>query len=107
MSDRSVDAPERAVLYVPIGEESERWQRIDLDYCDAMGYRFVAVVLADPDDPERWREVHGMASRDELDVLVVARRDHLSARRRPRIEVVAEMPARGRERPHDHPRIIR
>lgn len=80
-----------AVIFVPDGPEAPRWERVNLEFCERKGYAVVAVVRWRPGD--EWRELHDMAGREEFDVLVVARRDHLPAKRRPRIEVVEEAAA--------------
>jgi len=99
---------ELAAIYVIADPDQDRWTEACRRYCAEQGYNLAAVVLVEPgDDGARWAQVHAMADRGELDVLVVARRDQLPRRRRPRVEVVAEMPDRRHARHHNRPRIIR
>jgi len=79
----------RTVIYVPDTPETDRWYRLALQYCEMRRYEVVSVVT------ERtgggcWTDVVEMLRTGEADVVVIGRRDHLPAQRRPRVEVIAE-----------------
>lgn len=79
----------RAVVYVPGGPEADRWTAACLGYCDERGYVVVAVLVA-THRGRQWMDARRMAGAELYDVLVVARWDHLPAKRRPRIEAVQD-----------------
>ncbi len=94
----------RAVIYVPEGRDAKRWKRVCIDYCQRQGYVIVAAVTGGPDGGDRWMDLRRMAAAEEFDVLVVGRRDHLPAQRRPRIEAVEDGSPHG---PQGRPRRLR
>lgn len=78
----------RAIIWVPSGNDAERWKRVCVDYCERRGYDIVSVIYVQSDGLAEWRQLAAMA--DEYEVLVVGRQDHLPAQRSPRVEVVAD-----------------
>ena len=72
-----------AVVFVPIGPDFDRWFGICAEYCERHRYRITAVATV-------WDDVLTVLRGDEAQIAVVARRDHLPADRKHRLEVVTE-----------------
>jgi len=79
----------RTIIYVPDTADTDRWYRLALDYCERRRYEVVSVVT-ERSDGGCWADVVEMLRVGEAEVVVVGRRDHLPAQRRPRVEVIAE-----------------
>ena len=83
----------RTIIYVPDTPDTDRWYRLALDYCERNRYWVIGLVAEKPEGGG-WEAVVEMFRTDSADVVVVGRRDHLPAQRRPRLEVIAEAPVR-------------
>lgn len=89
----------RAVIYVPPGQEHDRWLSRCLAHCEGSEYQVVAVIEVDG-----WRDVFRMLADGAVDVAVFGKFEHLpSAPDAPRIEeAVVEVhrpPSKRRPRP--------
>lgn len=94
-----------AVIYLLDNEETQRWARVCMDWCDRHGYELVSVVVDETPNGAKWRDVVRMMADAEVQVCVVPRWDHMPRERLPRVEVIAEDVARDAGGPH-RPRII-
>jgi hypothetical protein len=72
-----------AVVFVPTGPDFDRWFGICAEYCERHRYQIAAVATD-------WDDVLTVLRSDEAQIAVVARRDHLPASRKHRLEVVTE-----------------
>lgn len=78
----------QAIIYVPGSPETVRWLDQCVRYCTGVGYVIAAIVM-DDQDGRRWADVIAMVA-EGVQVVVVARADHLPPQRPGRIEVVAD-----------------
>lgn len=74
-----------AIIFVPPDPASRPWLVIDAQYCARKDYQVVAVATD-------WNDVLRMLKDDDIDVVVVGRREHLPPDRTPRLEIVTEPP---------------
>jgi len=97
----------RAVIYLPAGEQMDRWRRTCALHVEARGYELVSIVI-DEASGERWSSIQALLRDGRVDVIVVARRDQLPPDRLPRIEVASEEPtlALRQRQPVRRPRVI-
>lgn len=82
----------RAVIYVPAGRDADRWQRRCMHHVQRRGYELVAIV-ADEGDGAQWASVRALIDAGDVEIVVVAKEDHLPPDRLPRPEVAEEGPA--------------
>src|SRR5258707_6855157 len=83
----------RTIIYVPDTPDTDRWYRLALEYCERRRYSVVGLVAEKPEGGG-WQAVLELFRADAADVVVVGRRDHLPAQRRPRMQVIAQAPPR-------------
>jgi len=86
----------RAIIYIPADQTD--YAPMLTEYCARQGYTLEGIVH------NNLREAMRMLADDEATALVVARDEHLTQERHPRIEVVASQPTPKGER---RSRIIR
>jgi hypothetical protein len=92
-----------AAIYLRDNEETQRWARVCMDWCDSHGYHLVSVVVDETPDGAKWMSIVRMMADGVVDVCVVPRWDHMPPGRLPRVEVIAEDVARdagGPRRPY-------
>lgn len=78
-----------AVVFVPTAHVIP-FAKQCLDYCAGRGYEIAGVVRDD------WPAAFAMMATGLVDVIVVARREHLDPNRTPRVEILAEVDGESR-----------
>lgn len=79
-----------AAIYLLDNEETARWARVCIKWCEQHGYHLVSVVMDATPDGAKWRDIVRMMADGDVDVCVVPRWDQMPRDRVPRVEVIAE-----------------
>jgi hypothetical protein len=82
MSDELAGDELAAVILVP-DVEQDRWLARCMDHIERCGYRLAAIV-------RRWEDAHRLIGAGQVQVVVVARPEHIPPQRVPRFEVAGE-----------------
>jgi hypothetical protein len=83
MSDELAGDELAAVILVPDAEQ-DRWLTRCMHHIEQCGYRLEAIV-------QRWEDAHQLVGAGQVQVVVVARPEHLPPQRVPRFEVAGEV----------------
>jgi len=83
---------DRAVIFVPTGISAARWWDVCTEYCSRNGYE-IALVASD------WRAASLLWCEGSVDVIVVARLDHVH-----HLQIVSEETDEATRRPLRRPR---
>lgn len=102
---QSPTKPPRAIIYIPFGVDTERWERSCYRHCRRRGYDVISLVI-DDEEGSKWQDVVRMFGNDSADVAVVFDLLALPASRLPRMEEV-EVEATGDLPRSRRPRLFR
>lgn len=96
-----MEAPLRAIIYIPPGVDIERWQKACLKHCRRRSYELVGLVI--DEDGMKWHDVIRMNAHRETDVIVIFDWAAMPPDRLPRVEEVGiensgDIPRRRRPR---------